>query len=268
LGRKHASITLRKRLGRRSPTDQKSTHAKQQHAAPADRRRARCRWRARLRRPRSVRREDTNALMSRRSPLTAMADLTTPAPQRARGEHPPRRTHRTTSRSTSPQARSCCCSALRGAADRPSPLHSTGSSRMPYLRACPARFMPAASTPWMPRGRRSPRESRWSSRTRMRRSPPRRLRDVFGLENLQVPVDGILARAETSLRTAGLWERRAENPEHQVPENTVWDELTVRPAPGRRARSGRWAEAAPPSRHRSVDTALSTPLWPREPRRS
>ncbi|MCU1561169.1 MAG: hypothetical protein JWP90_2122 [Mycetocola sp.] len=91
--RKHASITLRKRLGRRSPTDQKSTHAKQQHAAPADRRRDRCRSRARLRRPRSVRGEDTNALMVTAFAADCHGRPDTPAPQCARGEHPARRTH-------------------------------------------------------------------------------------------------------------------------------------------------------------------------------
>jgi energy-coupling factor transporter ATP-binding protein EcfA2 len=83
---------------------------------------------------------------------------------------------------------------------------------------------------------------------------------VFGLENLQVPVDGILARAETSLRTAGLWERRAENPEHQVLENTVWEELTY----GLRLAGGP-DPAGGQNRHLPVGTALSTPLWPRDP---
>ena len=35
----------------------------------------------------------------------------------------------------------------------------------------------------------------------------------FGPENLGLPVDVILARAETSLRAVGLWERRADNPD-------------------------------------------------------
>ncbi len=35
----------------------------------------------------------------------------------------------------------------------------------------------------------------------------------FGPENLQLPVDEVLARAERALRQVGLWERRAENPD-------------------------------------------------------
>jgi energy-coupling factor transport system ATP-binding protein len=35
----------------------------------------------------------------------------------------------------------------------------------------------------------------------------------FGPENLRVPVDEVLARAETALRQVGLWERRGENPD-------------------------------------------------------
>lgn len=36
---------------------------------------------------------------------------------------------------------------------------------------------------------------------------------AFGPENLRVPVDQVLARAEDALRRVGLWERRAENPD-------------------------------------------------------
>ncbi|WP_431803672.1 ABC transporter ATP-binding protein [Microbacterium sp. bgisy203] len=36
---------------------------------------------------------------------------------------------------------------------------------------------------------------------------------AFGPENLRVPVDIVLARAEDALRRVGLWERRAENPD-------------------------------------------------------
>ena len=36
---------------------------------------------------------------------------------------------------------------------------------------------------------------------------------AFGLENLRVPADEIMRRAETALRRVGLWERRAENPD-------------------------------------------------------
>ncbi len=36
---------------------------------------------------------------------------------------------------------------------------------------------------------------------------------AFGPENLRMPVDDVLARAETSLRRVGLWERRSENPD-------------------------------------------------------
>ncbi|MGA1835983.1 ABC transporter ATP-binding protein [Herbiconiux sp. 11R-BC] len=35
----------------------------------------------------------------------------------------------------------------------------------------------------------------------------------FGPENLRLPVDEVLARAERALRQVGLWERRAENPD-------------------------------------------------------
>ena len=35
----------------------------------------------------------------------------------------------------------------------------------------------------------------------------------FGPENLQLPVDAVLARAERALRQVGLWERRAETPD-------------------------------------------------------
>lgn len=35
----------------------------------------------------------------------------------------------------------------------------------------------------------------------------------FGPENLQVPVSGVLERAERALRQVGLWERRGENPD-------------------------------------------------------
>jgi len=36
---------------------------------------------------------------------------------------------------------------------------------------------------------------------------------AFGPENLRLPVDVVLARAEDALRRVGLWERRAENPD-------------------------------------------------------
>ncbi|WP_434811429.1 ABC transporter ATP-binding protein [Microbacterium sp. bgisy189] len=36
---------------------------------------------------------------------------------------------------------------------------------------------------------------------------------AFGPENLRMPVDEVLARAESALRRVGLWERRAENPD-------------------------------------------------------
>ncbi|WP_243076120.1 ABC transporter ATP-binding protein [Microbacterium sp. SS28] len=36
---------------------------------------------------------------------------------------------------------------------------------------------------------------------------------AFGPENLRMPVDDVLARAETALRRVGLWERRRENPD-------------------------------------------------------
>ncbi len=36
---------------------------------------------------------------------------------------------------------------------------------------------------------------------------------AFGPENLRMPVDDVLARAEDSLRRVGLWERRGENPD-------------------------------------------------------
>ncbi|SDY85963.1 ABC transporter ATP-binding protein [Herbiconiux ginsengi] len=35
----------------------------------------------------------------------------------------------------------------------------------------------------------------------------------FGPENLSLPVEDVLARAETALRQVGLWERRSENPD-------------------------------------------------------
>lgn len=37
---------------------------------------------------------------------------------------------------------------------------------------------------------------------------------AFALENLRLPVDEVLARAEAALRRTGLWHRRAENPDH------------------------------------------------------
>ena len=37
---------------------------------------------------------------------------------------------------------------------------------------------------------------------------------AFGPENLRVPAAEVLARAEEALRRVGLWERRAENPDH------------------------------------------------------
>ncbi|MFT3797992.1 ABC transporter ATP-binding protein [Microbacterium sp.] len=37
---------------------------------------------------------------------------------------------------------------------------------------------------------------------------------AFGPENLRMPVDQVLTRAETALRRVGLWERRQENPDH------------------------------------------------------
>ncbi len=37
---------------------------------------------------------------------------------------------------------------------------------------------------------------------------------AFGPENLRVPAPEVLARAEQALRRVGLWERRAENPDH------------------------------------------------------
>nr|WP_318244861.1 ABC transporter ATP-binding protein [Microbacterium pullorum] len=37
---------------------------------------------------------------------------------------------------------------------------------------------------------------------------------AFGPENLRVPAPEVLARAEAALRRVGLWERRAENPDH------------------------------------------------------
>ncbi|WP_374760884.1 ABC transporter ATP-binding protein [Microbacterium jiangjiandongii] len=37
---------------------------------------------------------------------------------------------------------------------------------------------------------------------------------AFGPENLRVPAPEVLARAEEALRRVGLWERRAENPDH------------------------------------------------------
>ncbi|RKT31840.1 energy-coupling factor transport system ATP-binding protein [Microbacterium sp. AG1240] len=36
---------------------------------------------------------------------------------------------------------------------------------------------------------------------------------AFGPENLRLPVDDVLARAETALRRVGLWHRRADNPD-------------------------------------------------------
>lgn len=36
---------------------------------------------------------------------------------------------------------------------------------------------------------------------------------AFGLENLRVPADEVVRRAEAALRRVGLWERRAENPD-------------------------------------------------------
>jgi energy-coupling factor transport system ATP-binding protein len=36
---------------------------------------------------------------------------------------------------------------------------------------------------------------------------------AFGPENLRLPVDEVLSRAETALRRVGLWERRTENPD-------------------------------------------------------
>jgi energy-coupling factor transport system ATP-binding protein len=36
---------------------------------------------------------------------------------------------------------------------------------------------------------------------------------AFGLENLRVPADEVVRRAEEALRRVGLWERRAENPD-------------------------------------------------------
>ena len=37
---------------------------------------------------------------------------------------------------------------------------------------------------------------------------------AFGPENLRVPAPEVLSRAESALRRVGLWERRAENPDH------------------------------------------------------
>jgi len=37
---------------------------------------------------------------------------------------------------------------------------------------------------------------------------------AFGVENLRVPADEVVRRAEHALRRVGLWERRAENPDH------------------------------------------------------